>query len=190
MEVQVNVKLYRFQLEQVQNLLESDPNNQNLLFLKEKIERLLKVLERNSNDDIQRSRESGKIGDHAIGDSIPVFNIGDMVEAKYHKDNQWWEAKIQSLASDRSMFTVLFTGFPDPQHCSPKEVRLHNPSSTRVRPNKIIHHAKRPIIPSKEIINPKRNKATKQEYLEKKETEQREKQESWKSFQQKIKKKN
>lgn len=215
----VNIKLYEFQLEQVQDHLKSDPTNQKLLLLKRKIQDLLNIAtvetitittNTTANTIVQKSKELKKgivASTITNNDTFLNGNIGDLVEAKCHQDNQWWEAKIQNFLPDRSMFTVLFTGFPESQHCTPKEIRLHNPLSKQLKPTKTIISGdgnvnnKRSFTSStsssfssfsshsKETSHQKKSKPTKQEYLEKKENEQKEKQESWKNFQQKIKKK-
>ena len=181
------VKIYQFQLEQVRERLVDDPDNAALRELEGKLQRLIGLA---SSLDAGTPKPAAPVEPNPKKRAAQTieFNAGDACEARV--DGKWYEATVQNVGGDKKTCTVLFSGTAEARHCSFDEVRAHDPQTARKRPapESSVPKTTTPSgHPSDKPQQPARKRGTKAEYVQKKEEEHRQKQESWQSFQTKFK---
>lgn len=182
-----NLVQYRFQLEQLEERIQKNPNNENLQKIRVKLQNLIKLTE---EAEAKRSLSTQTALQKKSQKSLLP---GDCCEALDPSSFKWYEATIQSVEEAR--FTVIFAGTCEAQHCSINEIRPLRPDSAKRKP------VENNVQQNKSLLNPKkvkdansvpkigaskRNKPSKAEYIQKKEDEHRAKQESWQKFTQKF----
>lgn len=182
---------FRFQLEQVQGKLKHKPGDKALLKLEEKLKDLLNLM--------------GQLGDAPSPADLPkpidnidntstspaVLRQGMLCEARLD-GRHWFEATIQSISEDGRKYTVIVTGTAEAFHCSPTDVRPFREGASKKRldvASTPTQEGKRPKDKKVATISEdiaKKPKHTREEHIQKKEAEHREKQEAWKKFSQKY----
>jgi hypothetical protein len=183
------IKTYKFQLDQVREQLVRDPENASLKEVERKLQRLIDLASSFVKEQPPLTATPKPLPKVAAKRHEKVIELvaGDACEVK--ADGKWFEAIIQSVSGDRHSCTVLFTGTAEAQHCTVEEVRKHDPLTAKRRPP-VESAVQRPshVNPDSRVPQPPaKKKGTKAEYIQKKEEEQRQKQESWQSFQMRLK---
>jgi len=182
-----NLQTYQYQLDQVNNALEDDPENEKLQNLAHKLKDLISLVSMSTPTEASVEPQPGATNVSAAK-HLSKFKVGDLVEARFQKDGQWYEATVQSISLDRNLATVIYSGSTDTQHCQAKEIRIRTENSIK-RPSESTQQPQKPHKQARtepEVALGAKRKHTKQEHDQKKEAEHKEKQDSWKKFNAKI----
>lgn len=129
----MSVEDYQFQLEQVSSALESDPENEELVKLKQDIMQLIELLQSAETaaakpKSIPTPATSNTASNHKT--ILKAHLIGDVVLAKW-SDANYYEAMIVSVLPD-SQYELVFTGLDSIQIMSSFDIR--EPRGGDVRP--------------------------------------------------------
>ncbi|RKP16806.1 hypothetical protein ROZALSC1DRAFT_31336 [Rozella allomycis CSF55] len=180
-----DLKNYEYQLDQVSKSLELDPDNAELLDLKtsllqviELTKQLLPSAPKENSSSVPRENKKIKNAD---------FKVGDIIEARYSADGRWYEATIQTMAADRSIFTVLFNGYDDTQNVTSKDIRPLSKQALERRKAMQEERKKNPVAAAAPDADTKKQgtvkkKSTYMSYIKSKEKEHAQKQQSWQKF--------
>lgn len=195
----VGMRAYEYQLQQVEAQLAADPQNAALQRLVSKLRQLMEL--EHSVDRQQRERTAARPNVEARRGAEPSINLspGEVCEARC--DGKWFEATVTSVAPDKQSCTVVFADTAEALHCTSKDVRAHDSKRAKKRSlaSPLPHTAplctRTPPAPRDAASSRKRKSdgtggGGRAEYVEKKEQEHREKQQSWLQFSQKIAKSN
>lgn len=186
-----------YQLEQVSESLQKDPDNAQLQNLSAKLKSLLEHLSTTTTTtatkrEPSRIQEPGQTSGGSSSKLIIKFKVGDACEARRREDQRWLEAIIQSVSPDRTTCTVKFlsAGQADAQHCGANELRPARRDSSTIITGESTTTANTADTSSTTgksgATGPVRRKHTLKEHHQKKEAEQAAKQQSWQSFKQKF----
>lgn len=182
---------FRFQLEQVQERLRQRPDDKALLGLEHRLRKLIDLSNQLGGPPKPVASPGTANKDDGAGPSPSQLTPGMRCEARF-EGNQWFEAVIQGMDESGPAYTVTFTGTTEALRCSPADIRPFRPGQTRKRPmgpapsaqdNKRmgVHKAAAALGGSS-----RRTRHTREEHVQKKEAEHREKQEAWRQFSQKY----
>eukprot|EP00123_Amoebidium_parasiticum_P000557 comp11404_c0_seq1/m.5789 comp11404_c0_seq1/g.5789 ORF comp11404_c0_seq1/g.5789 comp11404_c0_seq1/m.5789 type:complete len:227 (-) comp11404_c0_seq1:58-738(-) len=111
-----DLQTYRMQLQQVESALLLDPTNQQLLKLKVDLEQLIVV-----SSQLQQGGEGG-------GEDGHTWKVGDVCEAMWLEDGNYYRAIIDTVSVDGRTVTVTFTAYGESQECNVS--RLRKPKDT------------------------------------------------------------
>lgn len=177
--IQDNEKLletYKLQLDQINELLQNDPKNEEYLSIHNQLQEAISLLEELTSD------KPKVLTKRPLSDLID-WKLGDTCQVKLSKlQNQWMSGAITNLTADKSIATILLQK-------SHETIQL--PIHELIRPKKLntpIHDDLLKPTPIKKQTDEQRRKRKKsqQEYQERKNQEHSGKAEAWKSFQSKL----
>lgn len=182
---------FRFQLEQVQERLKHKPSDRALMKLEEKLKSLLNLINQLGGAPTPTDPPKPTNKSNNTSTLPPSLRQGMLCEAR-SDGKHWFEATIQSISEDGYKYTVIFTGTAEAFHCSPADVRPLREGASKKR----LSIAPAPTQEARKIKDQKaatilgdstkKIKHTKEEHIQKKEVEHREKQDAWKKFSQKY----
>ena len=202
-----DLELYKFQLSDIQGSLDLDPENEELLKLKKDIEEAIQLLEELTQEPVQIPRK--KLRQETVSAiEVPspppeappaqpvaeneVWAIGDVCFVLVDEDNgeKYVDANIIGISADRSLFTIRLL--------SSNQIKvLHKDLLFKKKPSVVIQRkvSESSTLNKKELadvvppakVKSKKSKSslTYREFLHKKEAEQSQKANAWKSFMQK-----
>lgn len=196
-----SLRALEYQLEQASASLRADPTNERLRALETKLKALIQMSSAGSDSDPDAEEAAAR---PAAVEPVKTVEVaaGELCEARLQREGGgWWEATVQSVSPDRLSCTVIFTG-GSAQHCAANMVKRHHPQYTKrlSRPEKRPERPQQPACapppppppasaPPGGGTGPVRRKHTLKEHQQKKEAEHAAKQDSWRSFSQKMNKK-
>jgi len=201
-----DLETYQFQLDQVNEAIEKDPENTELQKLRDDLLQLVNLLkastEASSNENSKQSTESGSSKQHSNVHTPTEtssknhinkkkFEKGNVVMAKWSVDKQYYEATILNVISPTS-YQIVFNGYGNEEVVNDSDIKE---IASKVETTPAANNKKRPYstivaAPSTELTNPhavdpekkKKLKKKKEANINKKEQEQIKKQQSWKLF--------
>lgn len=169
------LETYKLQLDQINELLQNDPNNEEYLSMRDQLDEAISLLKELTSDK-------------PVAPTKPFANpiewkLGDVCQVKLPKfQNQWISANITSFTADKSISTII----------------IQKSHETIQVPTHQLRHPKNPDIPShtdthksmltKKQLEEQRKKRKKAqlEYQERKDQEHSSKADAWKSFQTRL----
>ncbi|OUM57449.1 hypothetical protein PIROE2DRAFT_17573 [Piromyces sp. E2] len=203
-----DLETYQFQLDQVNEAIEKDPENTELQKLRDDLLQLVNLLkastEASSNENSKQSSESGSSKRHSNVHTPTEtssknhlnkkkFEKGNVVMAKWSVDKQYYEATILNVISPTS-YQIVFNGYGNEEVVNDSDIKEIAPKA-EAAPAADGNSKKRPYstiiaAPSTELTNPhavdperkKKIKKKKEANYNKKEQEQLKKQKAWNLF--------
>eukprot|EP00124_Ichthyophonus_hoferi_P006111 Ihof_evm1s1214 gene=Ihof_evmTU1s1214 len=115
-----DLELFRQQLDAVENALLMDPSNAELLKLKEDLNKLIEVSSVFNTPD----------GNQSSSSETHQWNVGDVCEAMWLDDGNYYRAIIDSIAVDRRTVTVTFTAYGETQECNVSRLKVAKETTT------------------------------------------------------------
>lgn len=167
---------YYIQLEQVNLALSQDPDNAELLKLREDLFQLIDLtksfLESQANANKKAPGEKKK---------IPVFEVGDQCMAKWSGDGVYYQAVVSAKTEvgESTMYSVVFVGYNTVELFKPEDLKPCSADSMKPEPPEPVKEAK--IKKKRKISTPRPVGPTRAE------TEQKKKQDAWLKFAKKSK---
>jgi survival-of-motor-neuron-related-splicing factor 30 len=148
----MSIEEYEFQLVQVTNALEKDPENKELIDLRDGLRQLLELEQElgskqntgatganttstgksqpssATSENIPSSLPSKPVKSSGVASSVPLEDLleGDVVLGKWSTDNNWYECLI--VGKDNGSYEVVFTGSESIQVLSLNQVRKPKPN--------------------------------------------------------------
>jgi len=109
-----DLETYQVQLSQVETTLETDPDNEGLVTLRNELKELIELTqaaiaaEQASSSKAESSRKTS-----AGAVATKTWSAGDECLAKYSGDGQWYPARIASVGGsvDNRVYSVVFKGY-------------------------------------------------------------------------------
>ncbi|KAJ9068910.1 hypothetical protein DSO57_1023909 [Entomophthora muscae] len=171
-----DLQTYTIQLEQVNLALSQDPDNAELLKLREDIHLLI-----NLTKTCLESQASAFKKTPAEKEKLPVFEVGDQCMAKWAGDGVYYQAVVSAKTEvgESTMYSVVFVGYNTVELFKPEDLKHCSADSIKPEPPEPVKEAKtkkkrkpntsRPVGPTRA------------------ETEQKKKQDAWLKFAKKSK---
>ncbi|KAI8578494.1 hypothetical protein K450DRAFT_247163 [Umbelopsis ramanniana AG] len=127
---------YRYQLEQIEASLESDPQNSELIKLKNDLVELIALTTQFENvQSPARSAEATptKTQEKPKEDESPStrtattlfqqYSVGQEVMAKYQADGKYYKAKISNVGGSGVVYSVIFAGYQDVEIVKAEDIK-------------------------------------------------------------------
>jgi survival-of-motor-neuron-related-splicing factor 30 len=124
---------YRYQLEQIEASLESDPQNSELIKLKNDLLELIALTTQYESVQspavaIQAKKEEKPktTEEKPSSTTAPLFqqySVGQEVMAKYHADGKYYKAKISNVGGSGVVYSVIFVGYQDVEIVKAEEIK-------------------------------------------------------------------
>ncbi|ORX57686.1 hypothetical protein BCR36DRAFT_133224 [Piromyces finnis] len=203
-----DLETYQFQLDQVNEAIEKDPENTELQKLRDDLLQLVNLLkastEASSNENSKQSTESSSKHHSNVNTQSETntknhnkkkLEKGSVVMAKWSVDKQYYEATILNVISPTS-YQIVFNGYGNEEIVSDNDIKeIISKAETAPAPSTDSNNKKRSYstiiaAPSTELTNPhavdpekkKKLKKKKEANISKKEQEQVQKQKAWNLF--------
>jgi survival-of-motor-neuron-related-splicing factor 30 len=189
----------RYQLNFIENELEKDPENEELLKLKEDLLEMINLsneIEEDKQPKVNKRKSvevSGKVEEKRDEGEVKesLFSIGDYVIVKSKDEkNRFVEGRIETIAGD--FCTVLLTESGKIEKILTKHLKKKEEKKTKEENNKheivIINNKKRPNNENHKGSVEKPKRQTLEEHRAKKEAEHAAKQSTWLDFKKTVKK--
>ncbi|ORX79216.1 hypothetical protein BCR32DRAFT_328220 [Anaeromyces robustus] len=189
-----DLETYQFQLDQVNEAIEKDPENSELLKLRDDLLQLVNLLKQansevSSSENSKQSNESSKNSKNSTQVNSPTernnksnnnnvlskkkYEKGDVIMAKWSVDKQFYEATIINVISPTS-YQIVFNGYGNEEIVNDtdiKEITKHATTDTTTTTDTT--NRKRPYAtivaaPSTELTNPHANDPERKKKLKKK----------------------
>jgi survival-of-motor-neuron-related-splicing factor 30 len=157
---------YRYQLEQIEASLENDPENSELLKLKNDLVELIALT--TEFESVQtptpavaspaKKQEKSKQEEKPSSTTAPLvqqYSVGQEVMAKYHGDGKYYKAKISNVGGSGVVYSVIFAGYQDVEIVKAEDIKpIENRNK---RPATVMNEsegaAKKPV-PAKKVKKP------------------------------------
>lgn len=169
------LETYKLQLDQINELLENNPDNEEYLSIHNQLREAILLLKELASDKPETLTKCSP--------TLIDWKLGDICKVKLPKfQNQWMFATITSLTADKSIATILVQKSHETIQLSIHELIQPKKHSTLIHDNSL-----KPTTIKKQTDEQRRKrKKSQQEYQERKNQEHSGKAEAWKSFQSKL----
>lgn len=121
------IESYKFQLEQVELALDSDPENEELKKLQNDLKELIQMFEAASAISQEETTSSRK---PAAPTSVPTtalknheFSVDQEVMARYSGDGQFYKATITAIGGADQVFSVKFKGYSESEFVNADDIK-------------------------------------------------------------------
>jgi survival-of-motor-neuron-related-splicing factor 30 len=131
---------YRYQIEQIEASLESDPQNSELLKLKSDLEELISLT--SQFETVQSPATPTKKAEKKEDDkpSSPAaslyqqYSVGQEVMAKYQGDGKYYKAKVSNVGGSGVVYSVIFSGYQDVEIVKAEDIKPIENKNKNKRP--------------------------------------------------------
>lgn len=150
------METFQAQLEQVEQVLKTDPSNQELTSLAEELKELISLTEQslaaaNPTKSASTSRPAGATNASASSTGAtpsatsakPAWAAGDECLAKYSGDDKWYPARITSVggSEEKRVYSVVFKGYNSTELVAANALK-------RLSPSQMQHFSNASALPS------------------------------------------
>ncbi|KAH8551593.1 hypothetical protein BGW37DRAFT_513338 [Umbelopsis sp. PMI_123] len=141
---------YRYQLEQIEASLESDPENSELLKLKNDLVELIALTAQFENVQSParstvatptKTQEKPKEEETPSSTKTTTtttlyqqYSVGQEVMAKYHGDGKYYKAKISNVGGSGVVYSVIFAGYQDVEIVKAEDIKPIENKNKNKRP--------------------------------------------------------
>jgi survival-of-motor-neuron-related-splicing factor 30 len=142
---------YRYQLEQIEASLESDPQNSELLKLKNDLVELIALTTQFENVQSparsaeattttptktqEKSKEDASTRTTTTTTTLfQQYSVGQEVMAKYQGDGKYYKAKISNVGGSGVVYSVIFAGYQDVEIVKAEDVKPIDNKNKNKRP--------------------------------------------------------
>ncbi|KAJ2957168.1 hypothetical protein NQZ79_g7061 [Umbelopsis isabellina] len=134
---------YRYQLEQIEASLESDPQNSELLKLKSDLEELISLtsqfetVQSSPATPTKKSEVNQKVEEKPASSAAPLYqqySVGQEVMAKYQADGKYYKAKVSNVGGSGVVYSVIFSGYQDVEIVKAEDIKPIDNKNKNKRP--------------------------------------------------------